>query len=60
MSRGSLIPLDFLLYPLMTSKAPLIHYGLAPFKISTALLKCSWGIFRVPDLLFIIRGGLLI
>ena len=41
----------------MTSTPPLIHYGLAPFKISTAPFKMLMRIFRVPDLLFIIRVG---
>ena len=36
MLRGSLIPLDFLLYPPNDLKTPLIHDGLAPLKISTA------------------------
>ena len=39
----------------MTSKPTLIHYGLAPFEISTAPFKMLMRIFRVPDLLFIIR-----
>ena len=39
MSRGSLIPLDFLLYSPNDLKTPVIHYGLAPFKISTAPFK---------------------
>ena len=41
----------------MTSKPPLIHYGLAPFKISVAPFKMLMRIFWVPDLLFIIRVG---
>ena len=41
----------------MTSNPPIIHYGLAPLKFVQPFLKCSLGIFRVPDLLFIIRGG---
>ena len=32
----------------MTSKPPLIHYGLAPFKISTAPFKLLMRHFWVP------------
>ena len=43
----------------MTSKPPLIHYGLAPFKISTAPFKMLMRNVRALDLLFIIRVGVI-
>ena len=48
MSRGSLIPLEFLLYTPNDLKPPLIHYGLAPFKISTAPFKMLMRNFEGP------------
>ena len=42
----------------MTSKPPpLIHYGLAPFKISTAPFKMLMRHFWVPRIYYLLLGG---